>query len=64
MTTMSGNLGPPDVLITTTHGSKFGSETVAYMAYAHCTGYCMYYGLCGSDSDLSGYGSTENSCED
>ena len=57
-------LGPPDALITTTHGSQFGSEMVAYIAYAHRTGYCMYYGFCGSDSDLSGSGTTENSCED
>ena len=32
------------------------------VAYAHR--YCMYYGFCGSDSDLSGSGTTENSCED
>ena len=57
-------LGPLDVLITTTSGSQFGSEMVAYMAYAHLTGYCMYYGFCGSDSGLSGLGTTENSCED
>jgi len=52
------------VLITTTLGSQFGSKTVAYMAYACCTGYCMYYGFCGSDSDLFGLGTTENGCED
>ena len=34
------------------------------VAYAHRPGYCMYYGFCGSDSDLSGSGTTENSCED
>ena len=47
---------------TTTHGSQFGSDMVAYMGYAHRTGYCMYYGFCGSDSDLSRLGTTENSC--
>ena len=52
------------VLITTTLGSQFGSKTVAYMAYACCTGYYMYYGFCGSDSDLFGLGTTENGCKD
>ena len=47
---------------TTTHGSHFGSDMVAYMGYAHHTGYCMYYCFCGSDSDLSRSGTTENSC--
>ena len=55
-------IGPPDVLLTTTRGSHFGSDTVAYMGYVHHTGYCMYYGFCGRDSDLSRSGTTENSC--
>ena len=32
-------LGLPDELITITRGSQFGSETIAYMAYPHRTGY-------------------------
>ena len=50
------------VLITTTLGSQFGAKTVAYMAYACCTGYCMHYGFCGSDSDLFGLGTTLTGC--